>query len=152
WNFPARRAAVLPSKWRWSFASAVEAAASTTPCVSLKKSVRATSESRSLSPIGKKAAWRRRSMKCPSQSRKRPRRRRRNNERSGERANLLHTVGSLMSQAQTIDRLPGVPPQKRRRRWHIWVGVPLLLFVLWLTVLYLFFVYFTDRDLREAMA
>jgi hypothetical protein len=57
-----------------------------------------------------------------------------------------------MSQAQTIDRLPGVPPQKRRRRWRLWVGVPLFLFVLWLTVFYLFFVYFTDRDLREAMA
>jgi hypothetical protein len=57
-----------------------------------------------------------------------------------------------MSQAQTIDRLPGVPIQKRRRRYRLWVGVPLLLFVLWLTAFYLFFVYFTDRDLREAMA
>jgi hypothetical protein len=56
-----------------------------------------------------------------------------------------------MSKVETLEQHPGVAPRVRRR-WGFWVGIALLLFVLWLVVLYGFFIYWTDGDLREAMA
>jgi hypothetical protein len=52
---------------------------------------------------------------------------------------------------ETLEHRPDVPP-RARRRWRFWLGVSLLLLVLWLVILYGFFVYWTNRDLREAMA
>jgi hypothetical protein len=40
----------------------------------------------------------------------------------------------------------------QRRHWRIWIGVASLLFVVWLAVMYGFFAYWMDRELREAMA
>ena len=57
-----------------------------------------------------------------------------------------------MSQAAIADRLPGVPPQPRCRRWRIWAGVLVLFVLVWLAIIIGFFVYSTDRDLRAAMA
>jgi hypothetical protein len=57
-----------------------------------------------------------------------------------------------MSEVDTASRPPEVIPPPRRRRWRFWLGVLFGLFVLWLTASYGFFVYYTDRDVREAMA
>ncbi len=57
-----------------------------------------------------------------------------------------------MNQIEAVDHLPYLPSQPRRRRWRLWVGIPLILLVLWLAVVYGFFAYWTDRELREAMA
>jgi hypothetical protein len=56
-----------------------------------------------------------------------------------------------MSQLEPLEHRLDVPP-RARRRWRFWLGVSLLLFVLCLVVLYGFFIYWTNRDLREAMA
>jgi hypothetical protein len=57
-----------------------------------------------------------------------------------------------MSQEQVVDHLPDILPKPRRRRRLLWVGVPLVLFVLWLAGMYAFFAYWMDRELRAAMA
>src|SRR5690348_11636443 len=57
-----------------------------------------------------------------------------------------------MSHVETTDLLPDVPCQTPRRRWRIWLGLVLLLFLLGLAGMYGLFTYWTDRDLREAMA
>lgn len=57
-----------------------------------------------------------------------------------------------MRRANSVaDRADG-SGRRRSRRWRIWLGVPFLLFLLWVAGAYFFFVYWTDRDLREAMA
>ena len=57
-----------------------------------------------------------------------------------------------MKHAQPVDHLPDTMPKPRGRRWLLWLGVPLVLFVLWLVLLYAFFAYWMDHDLRAAMA
>jgi hypothetical protein len=57
-----------------------------------------------------------------------------------------------MNQAGTMAQSANIPGGQRFRRWRLWLGVPLLLFVVWLVIVCGFFVYWTDRDLREAMA
>jgi hypothetical protein len=59
--------------------------------------------------------------------------------------------GQFMSQAQTLPPPPGEFPQSRRR-WRLWLGVPVLLFLLALGAIYGFFLYRVGRDVREAMA
>jgi hypothetical protein len=56
-----------------------------------------------------------------------------------------------MTQEQAVDHLSKMVP-KPRRRWRLWLGGALLLSVLWVVILYVFFIYWTDRRLREAMA
>jgi hypothetical protein len=56
-----------------------------------------------------------------------------------------------MSREQGVDHLPEILPKPRRRRWGLWVGMTLLLF-LGLALLYAFYAYWLDRGLREAMA
>jgi hypothetical protein len=57
-----------------------------------------------------------------------------------------------MHQVEIGDHPPDVSRQPRRRRWRLWVGLVVFVFVLWLAVMYGFFAYWTDHDLREAMA
>ena len=57
-----------------------------------------------------------------------------------------------MSQSQPMNNPPEILPKPARRRWRLWLGGAFLLFVLWLVIVYAFFVYWTDRRLREAMA
>jgi type II secretory pathway pseudopilin PulG len=57
-----------------------------------------------------------------------------------------------MKPAQAVHHLPDTLPKPRGRRWLLWLGVPLVLGILWLVFLYAFFAYWMDRELRAAMA
>jgi len=56
-----------------------------------------------------------------------------------------------MSHVETAELLPDVPAKLRRRR-RFWIALALLLFILWLVSIAGLFIYWTERDLREAMA
>jgi hypothetical protein len=56
-----------------------------------------------------------------------------------------------MSQLTAAPPQQEISPARRRRRWLLWLGMPVLLLALWFVLAVLFFLYQTDRDLREAM-
>ncbi len=54
-----------------------------------------------------------------------------------------------MNQPEPLETLPDVPA--RRRRWRLWIGLPLLVFLLGAVSLYGLFVFRSDRAVRLAM-
>src|SRR6516165_8300296 len=65
WSSPPNRRALRQSRSRWISSSDAEAFATTTPCVSHKRSVKAKYASRSRSPTGRKATSHRPRSNCP---------------------------------------------------------------------------------------
>jgi hypothetical protein len=56
-----------------------------------------------------------------------------------------------MKETDTLDQ-PLEVARPKRRRWRYWLGIPLALLVLWLAILYVCFLYLSDRELQEAIA